>query len=231
MRVHQVMTRGVITTSPETPIREAARLLVRHGISGLPVVDARGSVVGILSDGDLIIRQKPRERVPWWRSFFDGGEALAREYQKAVGTTVGEVMTRAVVCVSPDLPIEAVATILDARKIRRLPVVADGRLVGVVSRGDLVKALADAGGPEKDGVPASDAQLVRETRERMKHEPWSSHRGVVVQAREGIVSLWGVTDTEAEKSALETLARAIPGVRGVDSHIVVQADVPYLYWA
>jgi CBS-domain-containing membrane protein len=229
MKVYEVMTRDVITVRPETSIGEAAQLMTTHGVSGLPVIDERGAVVGILSEGDLILRQKQRERAPWWRSFFADGERLAREYQKAVGTTAGEVMTRSVLCVSPDLSIEAAASILDARRIRRLPVMANGRLVGIVSRGDLIKAVANGVGPDTSPAP-SDAQLVREMKERIARESWVSHRGILVQSKERVLSLWGLVNSEAEKSALETMARAIKGVRGVESHLVVRAEMPYLYW-
>src|SRR5512145_194081 len=107
MRVSEVMTAEVLTVRPETPIHEAAVLMASRGISGLPVVDDAGGVVGILSEGDLIIRQKPREPLPWWRQFFADAEGLAREYQKAVGTTAGEVMTTEVLCVGPDAPVAA----------------------------------------------------------------------------------------------------------------------------
>lgn len=227
MKVSEIMTRDVIATRPEAAIHEAARLLVDHGVSGLPVVDEEGKVVGVLSEGDLILRQKGRERLPWWRGFFGDGERMAREYQKAVGTTVGEVMTPAVICVSPDLPIESAAVILAERRIRRLPVVEAGRLVGIVSRGDLIKALASA--PAQAGhLP--DAELVAEMRRRITREVWASNHGIVIQAKDGVVSLWGVVNTEAEKSALETMARAIDGAMAVDSHLVVRSDVPYLYW-
>jgi CBS domain-containing protein len=142
MTVEDVMTRDVITASPATPIHEAARLMVEHGVSGLPVIDADGCLVGIISDGDLILRQRRRKETPWWHSFFTTGEQIAREYQKAVGTTVGEVMTRPVVTISPVWGVEVAASILDSRNIRRLPVVLDGRLVGIVSRADLIRALA-----------------------------------------------------------------------------------------
>jgi CBS domain-containing protein len=228
MKVYEVMTREVITVRPETTIREAAELMATYGVSGLPVVDGRGAVVGILSEGDLILRQVPRERAPWWRAFFADGERLARQYQKAAGMTAGEVMTRPALCVSPEVSIDTAASILYSRRIRRLPVLAHGRLVGVVSRGDLVKALAD-GGPDTSVAPA-DAQLVREMRNRMKREPWVTHRGIVVHGKEGVLSLWGIAESEAEKSALETMARAIKGGRGVESHLVVRAPGPYLYW-
>jgi len=153
MTVEEVMTRDVITVSPTTSIHQAARLMVEHGVSGLPVVDDDGRLVGIISEGDLILRQTRREDRPWWRSFFENGEQLAREYQKAVGTTVGEVMTRSVATISPVWGIEMAAAILQNRRIRRLPVVRDGQLVGIVSRADLIKALAtEVGRRPKDGA-------------------------------------------------------------------------------
>lgn len=226
MRVSDIMTKAVITVGPTTPIQEAARTLVKHGISGVPVVDDGGGVVGLLSEGDLILRHKPRERTPWWRVFFDDGERLAREYQKAVGTTVEEVMTRSVISVGPDFPVEAAAAILDEHRIRRVPVIAGGRLVGIVSRGDLVRALA--GAPERAVVSRADAELVREMKTRLAREQWVTSR-IVVQAQAGVLSLWGFADTDAEKAALETMAHSIEGVQKVESHLVVKADVAYHY--
>jgi CBS domain-containing protein len=222
------MTTKVLTVRPETPIREAAALMAERGVSGLPVVDDAGRVVGILSEGDLIIRQKPREPLPWWRQFFVDAEGLAREYRKAVGTTAGEVMTTEVLCVGPELPIAAAAVILDERRIRRLPVVADGRLVGIVSRGDLVRALARTAPSPPASLP--DAEIVREMRDRLRREPWAMTLGVVVEATDGILALWGLVSSDLERSALETMARAVPGVRGIESHLVVRSAVPYVYW-
>jgi CBS domain-containing protein len=221
------MTAEVLTVRPETPIHEAAVLMARRGISGLPVVDDAGRVVGILSEGDLIIRQKPREPLPWWRQFFADAEGLARDYRKAVGTTAGEVMTTEVLCIGPEAPVAAAAVILDERRIRRLPVVADGRLVGIVSRGDLVRALASAAPTPPASLP--DAELVREMRERLHREPWATTAGVVVEAKEGILGLWGLVSTDVERSALETMARAVPGVRGIESHLLVRSALPHVY--
>lgn len=226
MKIKDVMTRRVITVPPDTPIHEAARLMTQHRVSGLPVVDGTGRLVGIISEGDLILRQKPREVGGWWRVFFDDGERLAREYRKAVGTTVGEVMTKAVISVSPDLPLSSAASILDKRHVRRLPVVSNGTLLGIVSRGDLVKALAAA---PPAGMSVPDAQLVTEMRARMAREPWADGHAVVVQAREGRLSLLGFVGTHEEKAALETMARAIDGCRGVDSRLAVRSELPYHY--
>jgi CBS domain-containing protein len=158
MTIDNVMTRDVITVGPATPIHKAAQLMVEHGVSGLPVVDDDGRLVGIISEGDLILRQKRRGERPWWRRFFEDGEQLAREYQGAMGTTVGEVMTSPVVSISPVWGIETAATILQNRRIRRLPVVLDGHLVGIVSRADLIKALAiEDGRCPKCGYKSSTA--------------------------------------------------------------------------
>jgi CBS domain-containing protein len=229
MRVEEVMTRDVITVRPETTIQEAAALMVTHRVSGLPVVDDTGRVVGIVSEGDLILRQKGRRPHPWWRVFLDDGEKLAREYQKRAGSIVGDVMTRSVLCVSPRLPIESVAVVLDERRIRRVPVVDLGRLVGIVSRGDLIKALARE--PlQPAAAPRSEAELVREFKDRLAAEPWASAHGIVAQASHGVLGLWGLVESEAEKSAVETLARTVAGVTAVDNHLLVRLDMPYLYW-
>jgi CBS-domain-containing membrane protein len=184
-------------------------------------------VVGILSEGDLILRQKGRRPHPWWRGFLEDGEKLAQDYRKYAGATVADVMTRSVLCVSPRLPLESVAIVLDEHRIRRVPVVDLGRLVGIVSRGDLIKAFARL--PVRPGKPRSDAELAREMKERLAAEPWASAHGIVAQANHGVLALWGPVESEAEKAAVEILARTIDGVTNVESHLLVRPDVPYLY--
>lgn len=157
MTVEDVMTRQVITVRPETTIQAAARLMVANRVSGLPVIDESGRVVGMISDGDLILRQRRRKIRPWWRLLFENRERLVREYEKMAGLTVGDVMTRPALMISPVFGIEIAAAILDNRQIRRLPVVRDGQLVGIVSRGDLIKALAASAQPPATESLVSDA--------------------------------------------------------------------------
>ena len=226
-RVSDVMTADVITVGPEVSVHKAARLMSDHGVSGLPVVDSEGRVLGIVSEGDLILCQAAPRTGRWWRRFLADPETLARDYQKAAGTTVGEVMTRAVVSVSPALDLGAAARILCDRGLRRLPVVSNSRLVGILSRGDLVKALATT---PVSTTSASDAELVATMRSRIKAEPWTSP-GLVAEASEGVITLWGVAATETELSALETMARAIPGCRGVDNRLIAGVGLAYTYGA
>ncbi len=179
MTVEDIMTRRVITVRPETSVREAARLMFTNHVSGLPVVDADERVVGIISDGDLILRQRRPKVTPWWRLFFENADDLARRYQKIVGLTVGDVMTRPALVISPAFGIETAAAILDNRKIRRLPVVRDGRLVGIVSRGDLVRALAGATPPHAPAALVSGVTPVRKRTgpTRRDGEPTDLSRG------------------------------------------------------
>jgi CBS domain-containing protein len=142
MSIEEIMTARVITVHRETSVQEAARLMSTHHVSGLPVIDANDRVVGMISDGDLILRQRRPKIKPWWRLFFENAEQLARDYRKIVGQTVADVMTQPALVISPAFSIETAAAIMDNRQIRRLPVVRDGRLVGIVSRADLIRALA-----------------------------------------------------------------------------------------
>jgi CBS domain-containing protein len=225
MTVDDIMTRDVITVSPQTTIHAAARLMVDHGVSGLPVVDDEGQVVGIISEGDLIVRQRPRARASWWHLFFSDSEQLAREYQKCAGATVGEVMTRTLISAGPGLSVESVAAILDRHRIRRVPVLSGGRLVGILSRGDLIKALATA---PPSRAPLFDAELVREMKARLAREPWVS-RIIVVEAKDGVISLWGLVNGSAERAACETMARAIEGCKGVENQLAIRSEIPYHY--
>ncbi len=138
-------------------------------------------------------------------------------------------MTRAVIWVTPDLPVSAAAAVLDHHRIRRAPVIKAGALVGILSRGDLVRALATA--PPPPVLPPSDARLVAEMRARLAREPWVSSLGMVIQARDGVLTIWGLVPTAAQKAAVKTMARGLAGAKGIESHIVAESEIPYGYGA
>jgi CBS domain-containing protein len=226
MNVADIMTRDVITVSATTSIPAAARLMVDHGVSGLPVVDQRGAIVGIITEGDLIVRQKtpPLTRRSRWALFFADPEGLARDYQRAAGTTVGEVMTREVAWVGPEWPIASVASKLEWLRIRRLPVVdASGQLVGIVSRGDLIKALAVT--PVAIAGRRPDTDLAADMRARLARESWASS-GISVEAVDGVLRLSGMVESRAERSAIETMARAVDGCLGVEGQLILRPPHP-----
>lgn len=147
MNAAQVMTSKVVTVEPATPLREVARLFVRHGISGAPVVDRAGAVIGMVSESDLLQREELSrdQQASWWLEMIAEGEALAPEFVTYVRASEGcarEVMTREVIAVGEATSVAEIAALMLRHRIKRVPVLRDGRLVGIVSRADLIETLA-----------------------------------------------------------------------------------------
>jgi CBS domain-containing protein len=220
-RVEALMTDMVVTVLPDVPVHEAARLMVRHAVGGLPVVDRERILVGIITRSDLTVRLKTR-RPRWWDAFCTDTDQAAREYRRATGTTVREVMSRPVVTVAPQTPVGEAVARLDEHRIGRLPVVTGDRLAGILSRSDLIQALAAA---PAWAPPRSDAELVAEMTARLAGEWWVA-RGIAVDSVGGVVRLYGLVDGSAQRAAIETMARATLGNRGVESHLVDRRTLP-----
>jgi len=185
--VADVMTRDVITVGLETPVRQAARRLLVQGVPGLVVVDANDRVAGVLTEQDLVVRLGPRRQRPWWNVFVDH-DRLAREYQGAVGISVGEIMNRPVITASPRLPLASAALLFDTPGVSLVPVVDHGCLVGSLSCHGLIEALLTD--PAAPGEP-SNAGLVAQMQQRMAQEgSWVPGPRPAVDARGGIPELW-----------------------------------------
>jgi CBS domain-containing protein len=216
--VADVMTSDVAVVSPETALHDAARLFLAQRLAALPVVDSKGGVVGVLSERDLVERLAPRRVRPWWHLLVDT-EQLAREYRKATGTTVEEVMTHPATTVSPTATLAAVVRLFDAPEVDLVPVVVAGRLVGAVGRRDLVAKLSTR---PAESIRRADAELVAEMQERMAQEAWISKPRPTVDACDGVLALWGIVDGDAEREALVTMARSIAGGKAVEDHLLVR---------
>lgn len=223
MRASDVMVRDVVTVSPDTKVEEAIKLLGKHDVSALPVVDARGHLLGIISEADLIHRveigtEKPH---PWWLEAVTGAAALAKDFAKSHGKTVDEVMTTEVVSASEDTPLSDIAALLERKRIKRVPILRQGKLVGVVSRSNLVQAVASVieHGDGKDSH-LSDVEIRRELLARIEQKAWTGFgdRNVIVSG--GIVHLWGLVSSEAEHKALIALAEGVPGVLRVSDEMI-----------
>jgi CBS domain-containing protein len=220
------MTRTVVTVAPNSTIPDIASLLVQHRISAVPVVTGDNQVVGIVSESDLIHRAETHteRKRKWWLEFFLDNEARARDYVKEHGLTAADVMSREVVSVDHDADLADVAETLDAKRVRRVPVLRNGRLVGIVSRADLVRALAEA----KVRVPAppaspEDAKLQAAIRKEMDSHSWLSAAFVSVEANGGEVELRGFVDSEEQARAVRVLAEGIAGAGRVRSHVRVRS--------
>jgi CBS domain-containing protein len=160
MRAIDVMVRDVVTVSPDTDVGDAVKLLAEHDVSALPVLDANRNLVGVLSEADLIHRVEigTEKHRPWWLEAVTGASTLAEEFAKSHGKKVGELMTTSVVAVSEETPLSEIAALFEHKRIKRVPVVKDGKLVGIVSRANLIQALASVVG-RIDQHDESDRQI------------------------------------------------------------------------
>ncbi|MGH7112387.1 MAG: CBS domain-containing protein [Stellaceae bacterium] len=220
MDAAEVMSRSVITVTPETGIVEAARLMLRHRISGLPVVAEGGSVIGIVTEGDLLRRAETgtATRRSRWMELLVGPARLARDYVETHARKVGEIMTRQVVGVTPRTPLGEIVTLMEQHHVKRLPVIAEGNLVGIVSRADLVRALIEMMPPVSG--ECSDEEIRWRILAALAAEPWGRHFDVGVWVKNGIVVLGGTYTNEDERAALKVLVENTPGVKDVRDRLV-----------
>jgi len=228
MKAHDIMTRHVHTVTAETSVPTIARMLVEKGVSACPVVDSDHRVIGMVSEGDLFRRRDLRTERPrrWWHFFIEDADAMARAYRKTHGQLARDVMTQPVVSVGENDAVSAIADLFDKKHIKRVPVVRDGKLIGIVSRADLVRSLA--GRPRPSSATASDHSIAEIVRARMAAEPWVSKDGINVEVAEGVVKLSGTAQSTEEKRSLRVLVEGVPGVAKVVDRLKVEPRIPTL---
>jgi CBS domain-containing protein len=221
MRAIDVMVRDVVTVRPDTDVAEAIKLLSEHDVSALPVVDAAGNLVGVLSEADLIRRAEiaTEKQRPWWLETVIGASMLAEEFAKSHGKKVGEVMTDGVISVAEETPLSEIAAIFKRKRIKRVPVLKDGKLVGIVSRSNLIQALASVIG-HIDQRDETDRQIRLELLSRLKSQHWTGFGERNVTVSEGVVHMWGLVGSEPERKALLALAEGVPGVSRVSDEMI-----------
>jgi CBS domain-containing protein len=221
MRAIDVMTSKVITISQDATVREAARLLVEHGISAVPVVDAHNRVIGMVSEGDLLHRAETgtERRRPWWLEMMSSTGKLAGEYIRSHSNKVKDVMTRDVLSVTEETPVADIAVLLETNRIKRVPVLRNGKLVGIVSRANLVRALAMTINEPADVAEADDRSIREKLLAELKQQKWAEVAPANVTVKDGVVHLWSSYLSEEEKRALVVAAETIPGVQRVEDHM------------
>ncbi len=219
MRAHQIMARHVISVGTETSILDAARLMVDHHISGLPVVDAAGRLVGIVSESDFLRRSEigtQRRRAPWLRFLLGSGEA-ADDFVHERGRKVGEIMSYDPVTVAEETPLPDLVELMEKKRIKRLPVLRDGQLVGIVTRSDLLRAVASIAHEIPD--PTADDKHIHERIVRaLDSESWCP-LGLQVSVRKGVVHLRGVLMDERARQAAIVATENVAGVKEVHDHL------------
>ncbi len=220
MHAVDIMTSPVITAGPNATVLEIVKLMLDNRISALPIVNRDGMLIGLVSEGDLIRRSEigARDYKSWWLSAIGGSITLAEEFVKSHGIKANEIMTEDVISVSQDTRLWEIAATLEKKKIKRVPVMKEGKLVGIVSRANLLQALA----AQQENRPAQPSATDRGIREALlaslEKEPWSdtSHLNVVVI--DGVVHYWGLVASKAQSKALTVAAENIPGVKEIVDH-------------
>lgn len=225
MRARDVMVSPVLTVRPDVSVKHAAKILIENCISALPVVNNTGVLVGIVSEGDLMRRVETgtEKQRSWWLRFLAGEEVLASEYAQSHARNVADVMTRELVTASPDAPLNSIADLMEKHAIKRVPIVRDGELVGIVSRANLVQALVSA--PKALEIPTTDGAIRDTLLRQLRAQPWSHSWQLNVTVHHGIVDLWGVTYSENERRAIRIAAENIPGVLAVNDRLYVRPIV------
>ena len=213
MDVRELMTREVLTVPPDASLKDVAAILAEHGISGLPVCDAAGRVLGVVSEGDILFKaQGARQRLGGALAWLVDSRLQSPAKQDA--RTAGEAMTSPPITITPDRPAAAAARIMLDRGVNRLPVVRDGTLVGIVTRADLVRAFTRA-----------DEEIVAEIRDDvLRRALWLEPDSVEITVRRGEVELAGEIETKSDVEVLRKLVQRIPGVVSVRSSVLYRVD-------
>lgn len=221
MRAADIMTPRVITTSPDTRITTAIRLMLQNRISGLPVVDTAGNLVGILTEGDFLRRAEDgtEKRRPHWLEFVLGPGRLAGEYVRTHGCKVGEVMTRAPVTADENTPIEAIVRLMETKHIKRIPVVRGNKVVGIVSRANLLHILGRLAAEAKP-ILKTDSDIRARIVAELEKQPWAPTAGINVIVNNAEVELKGAIFDERQRQALKVAVENVPGVKAVRDHLV-----------
>jgi CBS domain-containing protein len=230
MKVADVMTMRVLTIGSEAPVTEAIRLMLQRRVSGLPVVDAADKLVGVVTEGDFLRRAETgteRQR-PRWLEFFASPGSRASEYVHTHGRKVADVMTEDPISTSENAPISDAIALMEKHRIKRLPVVRDRKVVGLVSRADLLRALAKASA-KLPSPSAGDAAIRKAIFAELDKQSWVPHASINVAVANGVVELHGTILDERERRALRVAAENVPGVKEVRDDLVWIEPISGMY--
>jgi CBS-domain-containing membrane protein len=221
MKAKDIMTRTVVSIDQDATVLQAARLMLQHHISGLPVVDKEGALVGVLSEGDFLRRSETHteRRRSRWLEFLMGPGRIAGDYVHSHGNRVAEVMSSDLKTVGEEASLEDIVALMEKHRIKRVPVLRAGRLVGIVTRANLLHATVSLARVASPGAH-SDAAIREKLVAEFKKELWAPIANTNVVVHDGVVDLWGMVVDERQRNALKVAAENIPGVTGVKDHLV-----------
>jgi CBS domain-containing protein len=230
MKASDVMSCNVITVDADACVQDVADTLLESRISAVPVVDKDGALLGIVSEGDLMRRPEGgTEKQPSpWLEVLSSKQALADEFVRTHSRRVVDVMTREVITATPDTPVGEIARLLEKNKIKRVPIMDGKKVVGIVSRANLLQALASLKNGKALKIAPADATIRQQLIAQLNNQPWTRPSMLNVTVQDGTVELWGIVDSQAERKAVRVLAEVMPGVRAVNDNLIVY---PMIYGA
>jgi CBS domain-containing protein len=221
MIVADVMTRNCITIAPDATVEEAVNLMLSRHISGLFVVDKAGDLAGVVTEGDLLRRDElgTQRNRPWWLRLLASPARQAADFTRANGRHVRDVMTEDVISIAQDAPLEDVVAAMEANRIKRLPVTADGKVVGVVSRTDLLRALIGRA-RTSEPLPTDDRMIRAAIMNALEAQSWAPMTTLNVTVADAVADVWGTITNEEERRAIHVVVENTPGVKFVHDHMV-----------
>ena len=222
MRVKDVMTRKVVSVLPRASVAEALDLMVRSHVSGLPVIDETASLVGMVSEGDFLRRSElgtEQPKLHWLKDLLLPGRA-AKAYARTHGRHVDEIMSRDVATIEEDLRLEEAVALMERRHVKRLPVLTNDRVVGIITRADFVRELIEFVRESYDEPLTSDAEIKERIQAELHAQQWAPVASINILVKDGVVNLHGVLTDERERDAIRVIAENVGGVRQVHDHVI-----------
>jgi CBS domain-containing protein len=222
MKAEDVMTLGAATVRPDASTADAAELMLQYRISGLPVVTDKGNLVGMITERDFLRRSETgtTQRRPRWSELLFLPGVLADDYVRSHSRTVADVMTREVITVSDGTPLDEVVALMERHNVKRLPVLRDGKIVGIVSRANLLRAIARQLGSETFSSE-SDRMIRDRIIRELRNQPWSPRASIDITVRDGVVKLRGFVSDERLRRGIRVAAETAAGVKAVNGEIEV----------
>jgi len=222
MKASDVMVTSVVTVGPDARVFEVAQQLLNNRISAIPVVGDKGEILGIVSEGDLLNRHEAEttHRKSWWLELLASRETMAADYVRSHSQHVTDVMTRNVITAPPEMLVADLASLLETHRIKRVPIVKDGKMIGIVSRANLLQGLVR----QRDQVQLrrEDSAIRNDIVQKLHREFWARPSLVCVAVHDGTVDLTGIVDSQVEKTAIAVLAEEAIGVRGVSNELRIR---------
>jgi len=221
MMASDVMTPNVVSVAPDATVADAVSLMLDRGISGLLVMDHSGTLAGIVTEGDLLRRDElgTNRRRSWWLQLIISPGRQAADFTRTHGRKVSDVMTRDVISVNVNSRLEEIVALMEEHRIKRVPVLDDNKVVGLVSRADLLRALAVAA-RERGAATVDDPTIRNRILEAFEREPWAPRATLNVTVVNAVADLWGTISSDQERRAICVIAENTPGVKKVIDHLV-----------